>query len=500
MLTGLALSFPLEALVRPGVASPWQRPLSALAVHCALWLTVFLFELSVFLRPWFAASVALSFLTILVLVNNAKFHALREPFIAQDFEYFLDTIRFPRLYLPFFGIGKAILATIAVVAAIGLGLYLEPPLTASLPRADVLWGIGLLATLTLGLALFGTRRPPPLTFDPIQDIQAHGFLGSMPPYLKAEQINPECSSPFHRRLRASKPLCPLPNLVAVQSESFFDPRKWCAAIDPHLLSRIDALKKSAAAHGHLHVPAWGANTVRTEFAFLSGLSSAHIGVHRFNPYRKLARWSPQTIATLLRQWGYQTVCIHPYPAEFYGRKKVFPLLGFDRFIDIQHFDAKNKSGPYIGDVTLAETICAEMSQISDQPVFVFAITMENHGPLHWEQPLPGEVEQYCTGPLVRGCEDLIIYLRHLRNADQMAGMLAECLQSLDREAWLCWYGDHVPIMPEAYKALGNPPGTTDYFLWSNKREQGKGQQGNLQVEQLGLLLLREMGLIEAETV
>ncbi|MDD2464782.1 MAG: hypothetical protein PHI97_12370, partial [Desulfobulbus sp.] len=142
ILAGLICSFPIETLVKPGVSLPWQRSSSALALHCGLWLTVFFFELAVFQRPWFAATVVLSFLTILVLVNNAKFANLREPFIAQDFEYFLDTIRFPRLFLPFFGIGKTILATIAVLFAIALGLYIEPPLTASLPLTDFLSGLG----------------------------------------------------------------------------------------------------------------------------------------------------------------------------------------------------------------------------------------------------------------------------------------------------------------------------------------------------------------------
>lgn len=494
ILAGLSLSFAVEALVRPGVALPWRRPLPALALHTALWLLVFLVEMAQFQRPWFAAAVALALLTILVLVNNAKVQALREPFIGQDFEYFLDTIRYPRLYLPFFGIGKAIGAAMAVMLAIGLGLVLERPLTASLALTAFLSGFATLGLVAVGLLLWALRAGLPLSFSPEQDIHALGFLASLVPYLRAERRCPELPTPFYTdRTRPAGET--LPHLVLVQSESFFDPRPWYPALRPDLLARFDALKRSAHWHGRLEVPAWGANTVRTEFAFLSGLSPAQLGVHRFNPYRKFARHSPHTLVGLARQMGYRTLCIHPYPAGFYGRSKIFPGLGFDRFMDIKSFDEQGKSGPYIGDVALAEKIRTELAAASKQPLLVFAITMENHGPLHWEQARPGEDRQYSTEPFPQGCEDLTIYLRHLANADRMAGMLDTALNALDRPAWLCWYGDHVPILPEVYKQLGAPDGCTEYLIWSNSGRATGPQRRDQRVEDLGLVLLAEAGLI-----
>jgi len=492
---GLLCSFGLEALVRPKVSLPWHRPISSLAQHAGLWLAVFCFELAVFQRPWFAAAVSLCFQTILVLVNNAKYHSLGEPFIAQDFEYFLDTIRFPRLYLPFFGIGKATLATIGVIMGVGVGLYLESPLTRTLSIASFLSGISLLIIGISLLFIGGTRKRQPFTWNPESDIQTYGFLGSLLPYALAEKIQPQITPPYALSPPPSKAINALPHLVVIQSESFFDPRSWCASIAPNLLAHLDRLKHSSATYGQLQVPAWGANTVRTEFGFLSGIKAEQIGVHRFNPYRKLASWYPCTLVSLLKQLGYRTICIHPYPATFYRRNTIFPQFGFDQFLDIRSFDAAQKSGPYIGDTALAEKICTELTQSSDSPIFIFAITMENHGPLHWEKPLPHEAEQYCTSLLPEGCDDQLIYLRHLVNADTMAGVLSEHLRSLDKEAWLCWYGDHVPIMPTVYKTFGPPDGKTDYLIWSNKTDGSRSEQKEQQVEDLGKVLLKEMNLL-----
>ena len=58
-------------------------------------------------------------LLTLVLVNNAKFTALSESFVFQDYEYFTDAIRHPRLYIPFLGWWKFMAAAFAFVIARG---------------------------------------------------------------------------------------------------------------------------------------------------------------------------------------------------------------------------------------------------------------------------------------------------------------------------------------------------------------------------------------------
>ncbi len=62
---------------------------------------------------------------VLVLVNNAKFTALREPFVFQDYEYFTDAIRPPRLYIPFLGWWKFMAAAFAFVIAVVIGFGIE---------------------------------------------------------------------------------------------------------------------------------------------------------------------------------------------------------------------------------------------------------------------------------------------------------------------------------------------------------------------------------------
>ncbi|HRF02962.1 sulfatase-like hydrolase/transferase [Accumulibacter sp.] len=514
-LAGAGLCLLLERLLRPPVRPFWKRAPAALAIHLGVWLGLFTCLLLVLQRPFFAASALLAGMLFLVLVSNAKYHALREPFIFQDFEYFSDVFRHPRLYLPFLGAGKAALAVLAFGGAVYAGLALEESLLSVLPADDFLAGSVILALAAVVLLWWAARSKLAVTFEAAGDLCRLGLLCAMWRYGE-EELRPcrrhwpfDGASPGSAKpTNATNATSDEPaHLVVVQSESFFDPRRLYAGIRGEVLREFDALQAEALCCGPLEVAAWGANTVRTEFAFLSGLAGESLGVHRFNPYRRLARQGVATLASFLQRRGYRTICVHPYAASFYDRHKVFPCLGFDEFIDIRSFAGAAKSGPYVGDLALAEKVCSLLQKAGGQPLFVFVISMENHGPLHLERVEPEEEERFYSRPPPTGCDDLTIYLRHLRNADRMAGMLRAELEGLPGSGGLCWFGDHVPIMPDVYRTLGAPAGQTDYFIWRKnepggpeRQQAGQSLRHAMKVENLASLFLEEMGLLAPQSL
>jgi hypothetical protein len=494
LVGGAVLSFFIERLLQPNPGFV-GRPLGAFAIHLGLWVLAFCFELVLFQRPYFAACLALATLLLVIVVSNAKYHSLREPFVFQDFEYFTDALRHPRFYLPLFGIGRALLGFAAFVLVLYLGLTLEPSLLARIGFSGFGAGLALLVILGIILLWVGTRHSLPLTFDPVTDLRSLGLLANLWCYGLAERIVPVLPRASHVfASSAISAVGALPNIVVVQSESFFDVRRLYPGIHPALLGQFDEIRKAAVQFGRLEVPAWGANTARTEFAFLSGLGERQLGGHRFTPYRKLGRQGVPTIASFLKCVGYRTVCVHPYTASYYARDIIFPAFGFDEFIDIRDFLDGERCGPYIGDLAVAEKVRSLLETLG-QPTFVFVITMENHGPLHLEQVAPDDVQRFYAAPPPVGYEDLTVYLRHLSNADQMIRMLQEHLEQLPAGGWLCWYGDHVPIMPYVYEARDFSDGRTDYFIWGKGRNPEITLQADVKVEDLGGLLLERAGLL-----
>ncbi|XGA79185.1 LTA synthase family protein [Halomonas sp. CH40] len=465
----------IEYLLRPRPLSPWRRGTAPGLIHLGSWLLLFGLFTLILQRPWFAVVFILSLQLVVVQSSNTKSRTLNEPFICHDFEYFWDAIKHPRLYVPFFGIGLAIAASSAGALAIGAFLFWEPSLMTQT-------GVTHFITLTLSIAITGAlilagtlRALPPPSLAPQQDMHQLGLFASLWAYGIALFSAPSTPppSPFTQRLNRQGQATDsqLPNVVMVQSESFMDPRGWCAEISPQLLPHFDVTCREALQLGQLKVPAWGANTVRTEAAVLTGIAPEAWGACQFNPYRRLARQSVANLVQTFQQAGYRCICVHPYPASFYLRDQVMPKMGFDQFLDIDAFEGAEKAGQYIGDAAVARKVGRLLKDDDNRPLFIFTITMENHGPLHLESPSRstlGETLPEAPWPLSEHQRDLAVYLNHLRQADDMLGRVKRHLQSSTRSGVLCWYGDHVPILPDAYRVYGAPDGTTPYVIWSTQ--------------------------------
>ncbi|MEH6472456.1 MAG: LTA synthase family protein [Halopseudomonas sp.] len=496
LLLGLIASIAAEQGLTPQPQKLWLRSLKSTCLHVGSWLLLFCLLLALTQRPWFTMAAVLGLQIFLVVVNNVKFDSLKEPFLFQDFEYFWDMIKHPRLYIPFFGFWRTLLSSLGAIAVITLGLTLEPSLIQSI-SLGLFWSLnGTLLLIATVLLLFGLTIPSLDHFDPDHDFDQLGQVAFFWLYGRALMRSPSIDSQASPFLSPASPnnAETLPHLIAVQSESFFDPRRLSPLIKDELLENYDRVVSQSLSHGRLEVPAWGANTVRTECSFLTGLAPAALGIHAFNPYRYLAKNNVPNLASHMREKGYRTICIHPYLANFYLRDKVFPKLGFDQFIDIKDFSEDQKEGQYTGDAAVADKISELIETASRQPeskpLFIFVITMENHGPLHLEKPDPATVEQFCQQPLPPGCDDLAVYLGHIRNADRMIDQLTSVLSQASREGVLCWYGDHLPIMPTVYRSMAEVDGRTEYLIWRSDSSSTTTQQQDLSVEQLAAQLGR----------
>lgn len=469
------------------------RPKAAWLAQMGIWAIAYASLVLVLARPWCSLAATLAMITILIFVSNAKQKSLREPFLFQDYDYFLDTLRFPRLFLPFLGI-KGFCACAAAVALAIAGFLLEKP---PAPRLALNGQSGAaLIILALGITamLIATRYAPKATFRPGEDLRHLGFTAFLWLYgLKGWKL-PTATSPFATLVLKFEST--RPHLLALQSESFFDPRGILKNIRQEILANFDALRAESFLSGQLAVPAWGANTVRTEFAFLTGIPASQLEAARFNPYQAMLRgWLPSALPAILREAGYQTICVHPYYSAFYGRKKIFPGIGFEIFMDLEFFNNAPLSGQYVGDLALGERLAAIFAH-ADKPTFVFAISMENHGPLHLEKPIAAADEgSLYTAPPPPDCDNLGVYLNHLRHTDQMLGRLKE-ISPAKRPLSICFYGDHVPIMPECYRALGAPTGDVPYFCWNS--HPGKQVRKNLRAEDLALSWLKGLRLIQPQ--
>ncbi|WP_174984310.1 LTA synthase family protein [Burkholderia lata] len=469
-------------MVKP--QAPLRRTARSSVLHIlsVTWIAGLAFAVT--LRPIFAAFVALALVGLVVAISNAKYESLREPFVFTDLSLFSQLFSHPRLYLPFLSIGKVVAIAVGVMFVIG-GFVAEPAVARS-----SMWLL-LLLLVVLFLAVRMLAAGLPLSLDPCADQARHGFFAVFIAYL----MNGLRSATFAilpRALVASPFGAGRPqrraDVIVIQSESFFDIRRVCDAVDSSGFTQLDRARREAVHYGELTVPAWGANTMRTEFAVLAGIPSAALGYAQFYPYAFI-RQACISLARWFARAGYATLAIHPYYADFFGRNRVFPLLGFEQFLDIGHFKDAARAGPYVADAAVAETVISTLTAQGDRPRFVFAMTMENHGPLHLEQVLPGESSSRHTLGEDASWRDLTAYLRHIENADAMIGRLLDHLRTSDRDTVVCFYGDHVPALHHVFQKLGVSPQRSDYFIWRNYGADTP-ECRDLAAEELGAALLR----------
>jgi hypothetical protein len=433
------------------------QPLRLLLIDAAPPVLVWLWLTCLLSRPLLPAIIVAAMSAGLACGDAAKRRASGEPLVFTD--RVLGSILFyPSLYAEVLTPATLVGAGLFVLAGAASLAVAEPALSVSPwpPLVAVLMLLVFWRHRPRGPAVlrwFGPHNAARCTLDPVRDASALGpFAGAaLHTAIAGIERRGRQKQWLPGRGRALPALrgCDGP-VVMLQLESFFDARRFWQVAPADLLPEFDACVQAARYHGRFETPAYGANTVRTEFATLTGLSNAALGLDSFNPYCDFARVPIDSIAWRLRDIGYHTICLHPFDGRFYGRKRVMPLLGFDTFLDIASF-APPPAGSYVPDADVVAKIESLLASCG-RKTFIFAITMGNHSP--WPRP---------TQP-IGGDETLAGYLEGLRRTDSALGQMAHHMQRSWPDGILAAFGDHQPSLSNRY---GNPGGdvhSTDYVV------------------------------------
>jgi hypothetical protein len=473
---GLLQVLAAVALLVAAWALPRRNAGTRFRLGAALWLDLAPFAvLAVLLavitgRPIFGGFVVVALAAGFVVADKAMRDTLREPVVFQAMSELPQVFTHPHLYLPFAGPGLVVGGAIAILATAVAMLVFVPPVWTPQP----VWGFGTAAAI--GIVYWRLGNPPFLpriadrfrrlelgpdpatdtaTLGPFTMLLAHCAIARAERAARRQALRP-VPAPFVSRGTRKSPI------VAVQCESFFDIRRLSPLVPPSTLSAFAECCGSAAMHGGLIVPGWGANTMRAEFAFLTGISEAQLGYDRFNPYYRLARVPIASHVWRLRQAGYHTVCLHPFDRRFFRRDLVMPALGFERFLAHKELGASKKP-PYQSDPELARQALRVLDDAGPE-TFLFLITMGNHGP--WlKARLDSAIVAQLDPEVVPQMTALFGYLDGLKRCDEMLAVLMDGLKSRYPDAVLALYGDHLPSLPRAFDHFGFTDLHSDYVIW-----------------------------------
>lgn len=247
-----------------------------------------------------------------------------------------------------------------------------------------------------------------------------------------------------------------PDIVIVQSESFFDPRIMNGYENAGFNPNLHRLAKQGIS-GAMQVPTFGGGTIRTEFEVLTGMSLQYLDGVQF-PYLQINQPVIPSLVRTLHNAGYRTTAVHGGDPAVWDRARAFRSIGFDRFLSIKDFpaDAPN-DGRFMADSAMTDEV---LRQLDDQgpPQFLFAISIEGHGSYDVSPgadpairdaiPVPASVADPAARLKLRN------FIYHMRHADAELGRLVAALEKRSRPTLVVFYGDHLPGLLDAFRQTG----------------------------------------------
>ena len=288
-----------------------------------------------------------------------------------------------------------------------------------------------------------------------------------------------------------------PNIIVIMNESLTD---FDYLLNVELTE--EPLPKLKAMHdncikGTLISSIYGGNTPNSEFEFLTGCSLAFLpqGIVTF---QQLIDHSLPTFATHLKDLGYTTSAIHLYNPEFFSRSRIYPLLGFDEFININNTTVPIEIiGDYATDESSFKVIEQVYEESNGNPFFTFCVTIQNHGGYwHWFRDI------LITNANSDYAND---YASLIKKTDDAFADLIEYFSKVEEPTIIVMYGDHQPnLNADFYEAIWDGCDLSDeemvylkskvpFVIWANYDIEEQ-EMGEMSINYLGPTILKAAGL------
>ena len=281
-----------------------------------------------------------------------------------------------------------------------------------------------------------------------------------------------------------------PNVIAIMNESFSD-------IDltgkDHLAERVMPFFNSLQENegkGLTMVSTYGGGTCKSEFEYLTG-DSMHAFDSSVSPYALFGKRMTSALPAQLKEQGYRTVAVHPYQRKNYSRPETYAAMGFDEYLSEEDFTDPQYIRKYISDHSDFQKL-TELIEETEEPLFVFNVTMQNHGGYSNSDYTADEV----AGDGSYAPANQFVSL--IKDTDEAFEELIHYLEKCEEPTLLIMFGDHLPsLASQFYKEYnGFTKGErkadtglryyqTPYIIWANYdvEEALKGEAASVADEQ-----------------
>lgn len=300
------------------------------------------------------------------------------------------------------------------------------------------------------------------------------------------------------RYNATESVDDPPHIIVIMNEAFSDLSVLGDfEISGEPLEYFNSLSENAV-HGWALSSVLGGNTATSEWEFLTGNSAAFVpyGSIAYQQYIKNHAWS--MVDTLKRE-NYTAVAMHPYTRSFWQRDSVYEIMGFDEMYFIDELTTSDKLRGFVTDKSFFGDIINRFeSRKNGEKLFMFNITMQNHGGYKWG----GFEHTVTTGNEVWAEVDQYLTLTDISD-DAFKGLI-EYFEKVEDKVMIVMFGDHQPSLPqsfytEIFKTASlsfeqvQKKQTVPFIIWTNYETDAKNEEF-VGLNTLSALVLERAGI------
>ena len=287
-----------------------------------------------------------------------------------------------------------------------------------------------------------------------------------------------------------------PNILFLQLESFFDPTlvNYLELSEDPIPNFRKLMKEYSS--GYYKVPSVGAGTANTEFESITGMSLHYFGPGEY-PYKSILKETTcESAPYVLKNLGYTAHAVHNNEANFYGRRSIFPNLGFDTFTSAEYMKDENQKNPlgWIKDSVLTDEIIKCLDS-TEGPDYVYTISVQGHGDYPSEPILENPDITVSGAPTDELNNKWEYYVNQIHEMDEFVKELTDALADYPEDVVLVMYGDHLPTMGLTVEDVKNKYlFQTEYVMWDNFGLKKKKE--NLAAYQMAAEIMDRVGIHE----
>jgi hypothetical protein len=416
-------------------------------------------------RPVATLVVTLYLLGLILLSSWVKLTHLGQALTVADVHFFmLRPIENARLFLQYPLLGLLLLAAIGgAIACIWAGLRLESPMRPLAAPPVGRWlrisiGIGSLALAVIGswmaappsearanngdsyvafLAMYESQHPNGVVGLLNVFFNNRSFEPAIPPNRRQTRFT------FSSDAKTGSDPGVRADIMLILEESTFDPtlilqcpKAFC---DNAMLHPLGSALRTQ--QGPLLVHTTGGGTWLAEFAVMSGLDWRVFGRGGAFAPVSLAPRLRIALPQYLRSLGYRTVAVYPTSGDFLSARAAYAHYGFDEFYDIKDLRLPDEWGDTHDSMVFDKALSLAERQDDPRPVFVFVLTIRNHGP---HGPPKTKVPASFAPASLATNEELGDFLARMRDSSNDLVALSNRWLRSERPHVLAWFGDHQP--------------------------------------------------------